>query len=163
MKKWIMSHENMFDIVSWIALGIQFTTIFLRIWAFEKGTDGYTAMIIIWEIAVLVWFIAILLSLLSAIFKVNKPKSKYNRERIESFDWCEHDHCHFCIAVQLLNDKDFEAVCPHKGNVEFIGVDNACDFCKYNATVDFNTDSKGNKYIDLYIDDKILPRNNEVV
>lgn len=163
MKKWIISHEHAFDVAVWVIVAIQITTIILRWAVFEKGTVGYNVLITIWVISIPAWCIAIILTLLAPIFRLKERKSKYRRPRIAAFDWSKYDHDHFCIAAQLLNDNDFEAVCPHNGNVEFIGVDNACDFCKYNATVDFNTDSNGNKYIDLYIDDKISPRNNEVV
>ena len=163
MKKWIISHERMFDIAVWVIIAIQIAALILGWAVFKKGTVGYDVVTVIWIISVPAWFIAMTLSFFASSLRIKEDKPKYHRPRIGSYDWSEADHDHFCIAAQLLNDKDFEAVCPHNGNVEFIGTDDACDYCKYNATIDFNTDYNGKNYIDLYINNKILPRNNEVV
>lgn len=163
MKKWIMSHEFAFDVAVWVIVAIQIATLTLGWAVFKKGTMGYNVVTFIWIISVPAWFFAMALSAFASSLKLKERKPKYLRPRIEAFDWSEFNHDHFCIAAQLLNDTDFELVCPHGGNVEFIGTDDACDYCKYSATIDFNTDSNGKKYIDLYIDDKILPKNNEVV
>lgn len=157
MKKWIISHERMFDIALWVIIAIQIATLILGWAVFKKGTVGYDVVIVIWIISVPAWFIAMTLSSFASSLRIKEDKPKYHRPRIGSYDWSEADHDHFCIAAQLLNDKDFEAVCPHNGNVEFIGTDDACDYCKYDATIDFNTGADGNKYIDLYIDGRILP------
>ena len=163
MKKWIISHEHMFDIAVWVIVAIQIAALILGWAVFKKGTVGYDVVIVIWITSVPAWFIAMTLSFFASSLRIKEDKPKYRRPRIGSYDWSEADHDHFCIAAQLLNDKDFEAVCPHNGNVEFIGTDDACDFCKYDATIDFNTDYNGKNYIDLYINNKILPRNNEEV
>lgn len=157
MKRWIISHERMFDIITWVAIAIQLATIILRLWVFKRGTDGYNVMFGIWGASVVVWLIAFTLSILSPILKNKKPKSKYNKPQIESFSWDDFDHSHFCIAAQLLNDKDFEAVCPHHGKVEDIARCDACDYCKYMAIVDFNTDKDGSKNISLYIKTSLRP------
>lgn len=79
MKKWIMAHGRAFLIIAWIAIAVQWITIFLRLWAFEKGTDGYAAMSVIWGIAIVVWFFAIILSLLDDIFTTNDIKANSDK------------------------------------------------------------------------------------
>ena len=50
MKEWIKTHsvglERANDIARWIALAVQWISIFMRWWVFEKGTYGYNAMLV---------------------------------------------------------------------------------------------------------------------
>lgn len=80
---------------------------------------------------------------------------KHPLSRVQAFSWSKDDHNHICLAAQLLESQDFEAVCPHHGKVEGICWCDDCDYCKYQAIVDFNTDKDGNKNITLYIKDEV--------
>lgn len=82
-------------------------------------------------------------------------RMRHPMTRIQSFDWSKNDHQHICLAAQLLESQDFEAVCPHHGKVEGISWCDDCDYCKYQAVIDFNTANDGSKNITLYIDDKV--------
>lgn len=82
-------------------------------------------------------------------------RMKHPLSRVQAFSWSKDDHDHICLAAQLLESQDFEAVCPHHGKVEGICWCDDCDYCKYQAIVDFNTDKDGNKNITLYIKDEV--------
>lgn len=82
-------------------------------------------------------------------------RMKHPMTRARSYSWGEEDHTHICLAARLLESADFEAVCPHHGKVEEICWCDDCDYCKYQAIIDFNTANDGSKNITLYIDDKV--------
>lgn len=83
----------------------------------------------------------------------NRMKHPMGRDR--AYSWSKGDHSHFCLAAKILESKDFETVCPYRGKVEDIGCCDECDYCKYEAVINFNTDKNGNKNISLYIDERV--------
>lgn len=83
----------------------------------------------------------------------NRMKHPMSRDR--AWDWSPNDHSHFCLAAKVLESSDFETVCPYHGKVEDIGCCDECDYCKYMAIVDFNTDKNGEKNISLHIKDDV--------
>lgn len=78
MKEWIKTHsvglERANDIARWIALAVQWISIFMRWWAFEKGTYGYNAMLVTWIVASIVW-VALLITCFP-LWKYNKFKKR---------------------------------------------------------------------------------------
>lgn len=65
--------------------------------------------------------------------------------RFHSSDWSADDHGHICLALRLLDEDDFVAVCPKHGKC-FPECDDCCDVCHYLKTVEFCSGDYG-KYL----------------
>lgn len=92
--------------------------------------------------------------------KIAKQRICRPLDKIQSYDYSNNDHVHFCIAAHLLNEEDFKAVCPHGGNIEFfrVGTDNKCDYCKYASVLDFNKSDDGKKSIKIWLHDEVADK-----
>ena len=74
---------------------------------------------------------------------------KYKNSAIEPTIWNKEAHQHICLAVNLLEPKDFEEVCPKRGKCE-VERDCYCDYCRYMKILEFNINEEtGRKEIEL--------------
>lgn len=74
---------------------------------------------------------------------------KYKNQSIQPTVWDKESHQHICLAVNLLEPKDFEQVCPKGGRCE-VEYDCYCDYCRYMKTLTFDKNEKtGRKEIEL--------------
>lgn len=94
---------------------------------------------------------------LLAALRIAKTRMKYPVYRAHSYSWSKDDHSHICIALRLLERDDFEAVCPRHGKISksTLECDNKCDYCKYQAIIDYDKNANGEKGISLYISEEI--------
>jgi len=74
---------------------------------------------------------------------------KYKNTSIQPTIWDDESHQHICLAVNLLEPKDFEQVCPKGGKCEVEG-SCFCDYCRYMKILEFNINKEtGRKEIEL--------------
>lgn len=86
------------------------------------------------------------------VFNYWRKIRKYQLFELRGGKWDDFDHQHICLALRLLNTKDFEQVCVHH---KFLHKQKDaesscyCDFCPYMKTIEFNTTKKGRKKIEI--------------